>query len=100
MMCLCIIGSQRSSHSTSTTSGDLTGFRTSRLISSHSTWLTHVLLVTTTVRVINRVHCHTTNSRPFVSLGLVFMPSTTSLQQWLVSSTTTSDDANHSTAIS
>lgn len=55
-----------------------------------------MLLVTTTVSVVNWVHGNTTDLWPLVSLGLVLVVSTTSLEDWLVSTTTTGDKTNHS----
>lgn len=60
--------------------------------------VTDVLLVTTTVGMVNRVHGDTTHARPFLLLGQVLVEHITSLQERLVGSLATSDDADHSSA--
>merc|ERR1711976_1033983 len=52
-------------------------------------------MVTTTVRMLHRVHGHTTHLRPAVPLSLVFVVGTTSLQHGLVNTNTTSNNTNH-----
>ena len=59
--------------------------------------LTNVLMVTTTVRMVNGVHSNTTSTGPVVTLGLGTEVGTTSLQEGLVNTTTTSNDTNGST---
>jgi len=59
-----------------------------------------VLLVTTTMRVFNRVHGNTTNNRPAVALCLELVVLTASLEHWLVNTTTTSNNTDGSTAAS
>jgi len=53
-----------------------------------------VLMVTTTVGVVNWVHGNTTSTGPVVSLGLEFIVSSASLEQGLVNPSTTSDDTD------
>ena len=53
--------------------------------------MTNVLVVTTPVRVLNRVHSHTTHLRPAVALNLVLVVAGTSLKHRLVATTTTRD---------
>mmetsp|Transcript_36410 Transcript_36410/g.27005 ORF Transcript_36410/g.27005 Transcript_36410/m.27005 type:complete len:268 (-) Transcript_36410:26-829(-) len=98
MIHLHLISAKRSSYTTSSAGRDLTRLGTSRHVSSDSTWLTHVLLVTTTMRVINRVHGNTTNLWPLVSLNSVLVESTTCFQDWLVSSSTTGNQTDHGSA--
>jgi len=54
-------------------------------------------MVTTTVRMVYGVHGNTTSSGPAVTLSLVLVEGTTSLEQRLVNTTTTSDDTDGST---
>ena len=69
---LCFVsGTQRTADSARAASGDLAGLGPRRPVPPHCAGLSHVLLVTTTVRVINGVHRHTTHDGPLVSLGLV-----------------------------
>ena len=53
-----------------------------------------MLVVTTTVGMLDGVHGHTTHLRPAVTLDLVLVVSTTSLQHGLVDTSTSGDDAN------
>ena len=55
-------------------------------------------MVTTTMRVIDRVHTDTTDLGPFVSLHSVLVVAATSLQHGLIHTTTTSDKTDHGTA--
>jgi hypothetical protein len=53
-----------------------------------------MLMVTTTVGVLNRVHGNTSDLGPAVTLDLVLVVVVTGLQNGLISSATTSDDTN------
>lgn len=48
-----------------------------------------MLMVTTTVRMIDRIHSHTTSTGPVVTLSLVFVVRPSSLEQWLINPSTT-----------
>jgi len=87
-----------SSNETGSSSGNKTSFLTSWNISSNSRWMTNMLMVTTTMRMLNRVHSNTSNSRPVVSLSLSFEPRVGSLQERLISSLSSGDNTNHSSA--
>ena len=76
---------------TGTTGGDETDLGTSRTIATDRRGVTNVLVVTTPVRVLNRVHSHTTHLRPAVALNLVLVVAGTSLKHRLVATTTTRD---------
>jgi len=56
-----------------------------------------MLMVTTTVRMVDGVHGNTTSLGPAVTLDGELMLGTRGLQERLVRSATTSDDANHAT---
>ena len=60
--------------------------------------VTNVLVVTTTVRVVNGVHGHTTSARPAVALDAVLVVGTAGLEQGLVNTTTTGNNTDSSTA--
>lgn len=96
---LYFVSSHRSSNAASSTGGNLSGLGTGRAVTSDCTGLTHVLLVTSSVRVIHRVHGNTSDLGPLVSLDSVFVESTAGLQDRLVGSATTSDQTNHSSAV-
>ena len=53
-----------------------------------------MLVVTTTVRMVNRVHSNTTSTGPVVALGLVFAVRTAGLQEGLVNPSTTRNDTD------
>ena len=57
-----------------------------------------MLVITTTVRMLHRVHCHTTDLGPAVTFDLVFVISTASFQQGLVDTTTSGDDSDDCTS--
>jgi len=72
---------------------DKTDLATSWSASLDGGGFTDVLVVTTSVRMLNRVHGYTSDNWPAVALGLVLVVGTTSLQDGFVNTTTTSDDA-------
>lgn len=57
-----------------------------------------MLVITTTERMLNRVHAHTLDARPSAAFRLSLVVSSASLQHGLVGTTATSDDAEHGTA--
>ena len=57
-----------------------------------------MLLVTTTMGMVDGVHSNTSNLGPSVSLGLVLPVSSTSLEEGLIGSLSTGDDTNHTSA--
>lgn len=90
-------GRLATSQSTGSTRSDQTDLATVRSISSDGRGLTDVLVVTTTVRMLDWVHGHTTHLRPVVALHLVLVVGTASLQHRLVHTTTAGDQADHCT---
>lgn len=56
-----------------------------------------MLMVTTTVRMVDGVHGNTTSPGPVVALDGILMLRTRSLHEGLVGTATTSDDTNHTT---
>jgi len=93
---LCLSLSHGTAQASSSLSGNLTRLSTGAHVSLNSTGLTHVLLVTTTVGVINRVHGNTTDVGPLVSLSLVLVERTASLEDGLISSATARYEADGS----
>merc|ERR1719216_756188 len=57
-------------------------------------WVTNMLMVTTTMGMLDGVHGHTSDLGPAVPLDSVLVVSTASLEHGLVASTATSDDAD------
>lgn len=66
--------------------------------SGDSRGVTNVLLVTTTVGMVDGVHSDTSNLGPSVSLGLVLPVSSASLEEGLIGSLATGDNTNHTSA--
>ena len=60
--------------------------------------MTDVLMVTTTVRMLDGVHSDTSNSGPVALLGVRLVVGGVSSEKGLVSSLTASDDADHGSA--
>jgi len=87
-----------SAQTTGSSGGNETDLLTSRGISSDGRWVTNVLVVTSSVRMISGIHSHTSNSGPSVSLSLVLVIGNTGLQQRLVDSSSSSNEANRSSA--
>jgi len=57
-----------------------------------------MLMVTTTMRMLNWVHCDTSNSWPMLSLSLHLEPGVGSLKEWLIGSLASSANTNHGSA--
>ncbi len=86
------------SDETGSSGGDETALLSSGGVSSDGRWVTNMLMVTTTMRMLDWVHCDTSNSWPVLSLSSGLEPGVGSLEEWLVSSLTSSDDSDHSSA--
>lgn len=84
---------------TSTTGSNKTDLLTSGSLARNTGGVTNVLMITTTMRMVNRIHSHTTNGWPAVALGTVLVESTTGLEDGLVKTTTSSNNTNGSTAV-
>ena len=84
---------------TSAASGNETDLLTGRATATNGGGVSDVLVVATTVGVINRVHCDTTNLGPLVTLGPVLVAGTAGLGDGLVHTASTGDDADHGTAV-
>ncbi len=90
-----------SSDETSSSGGNETDLFTTRGFSAHCWRVTDMLLITTTMRMVHWVHGHTSDSWPgSSSLCLPSVVWVACLADWLVSSSTTGDDSDHSSAVS
>merc|ERR1712147_212033 len=87
------------SDKTSSSGGNKSDLMTTRCVSSNSRRMTNMLMVTTTVRMLDGVHGNTSDSRPMRSLGLHLEVHSVSLKERFVSSLTTSSNTNHSSAV-
>ncbi len=86
------------SDDTSSLSSDETTLLTAGSVSSGGSGVTNVLMVTTTVRMLDGVHSDTSNSGPVSLLGVGLVVGAVSSEERLVSSLTASADSNHSSA--
>jgi len=84
---------------TSTAGGNKTDLLSRRGVAGNSRGVADVLMVTSSVRVLNGVHGNTANNGPAVALGLVLIVRATGLEHRLLSTTSTSDQTDHSTAV-
>jgi len=87
-----------SSDSTSSSGGNKTDLLSTWGVSSGSGWVTHMLMVTTTMGMLDGVHSDTSNSWPISLLCLCFIVSSVGLEEGLVSSLSTGTDADHTSA--
>merc|ERR1719153_1011858 len=78
-----------SSDQTSPAGSNKTNLATSTLATGNSGCLTNMLMVTTTMGMLNWIHSNTSHLWPAVPLNPVFMESTTSFQNGLVNTSTT-----------
>ena len=86
------------SDGTSTLGGDKTTLLTARSISSGSSGVTDVLMVTTTMGMLDGVHSDTSDSGPVSLLGVRSVVGAVSSEERLISSLATGNDADHSSA--
>ena len=86
------------SDESSSSGSDKTALLSSGAVSSDGRWVTNMLMVTTTMRMLDWVHSDTSNSWPVLSLSSGLEPGVGSLEEWLVSSLSTSDDSDHGSA--
>jgi hypothetical protein len=90
---LCLLGTTEKTRSAGS---DKTGLLTLDGVSGDGRSLTNMLMVTTTVRMVDGVHGNTTSLGPAVTLDSELVLGTRSLEEGLVSSATTSDNTDHS----
>ena len=88
------------SDETSSSGSDKSALLSSGGVSSDGRWVTNMLMVTSTMRMLDWVHSDTTDSWPVLSLSSGLEPGVGSLEEWLVGSLSTGDDSNHSSASS
>ena len=88
------------SDGTGSLGGDETTLLTAGGVSSSGRGVTDVLMVTTTVRMLDGVHSDTSNSWPVSLLGVRSVVGGVGAEHRLIGSLTASDDSNHSSAAS
>ena len=89
-----------SSDGASPLGGNKSGLLTARGVSPGGRGVTNVLMVTTTVGMLDGVHGDTSNSGPVSLLGVRSVVGAVGAEHGLVSSLAAGDDANHSSAAS
>lgn len=89
-----------SSEKTSSSGGDKTDLLTWGSVSGYGSWVTDVLVVTSSVWMVDWVHGNTSNSWPHLSLGLESVMLSTGLQDWLISSLSSSNKSDGGSAVS
>lgn len=82
------------SEQTSSSGSNETSLLTGNSLSRDGRGLTNVLMVTTTVGMVDGVHSHTSGLGPRVSLDLVLVEGSAGLEQGLVDSSTTGNNTN------
>ncbi|KAI3485285.1 hypothetical protein L1887_51398 [Cichorium endivia] len=92
-----VLGLDGTADKTGAAGGDETDLLTGGGEAGAGGGLADVLVVTTTVRVVDGVHSHTTGARPRVALDLELVVGTAGLEQGLVDTATAGDDANGGT---
>lgn len=85
------------SNSSSTTGSNETDLLTRRGITADSGRVTNVLMVTSSVRMVDGVHGHTTNSWPAVSLSFIFVESTAGFKDRLLDTASSSNNTDGTT---
>jgi len=96
------LGSSSSSLSSKTTSppsSNETNLLSRRSITPDSTGVTNVLVVTSSVRMLNRIHSNTTHLGPAIPLHPKLVVSISSLKKRLLSPSTTCNLPNHGPAV-
>jgi len=91
-------GTGTTAQTTSTPSSNKTDLLARRRVSANGRCVTNVLMVTTTVGVLDGVHADTLDVWPAVALGLVLPVAATSLEHWLVDTTSAGNNTNRTTA--
>lgn len=97
-MGLLVLGLDASPVATRAAGGNETNLLTRGVVTGHGGRVADVLMVTTTVGVLHRVHGHTTHLGPLVPLHLVLVVSNTSLQDGLVHAAAAGNKAHHRAA--
>jgi len=92
-------GSLSSSNKSSSSGGDETDFLTMRCVPADGWRMSDMLLITTTMGMIYGIHSDSSNSGPSSAFCLVFVVLATGLANWLVWSSTSSANSDHSSAI-
>jgi hypothetical protein len=91
-------GTGTTTESTGSSGGDQTNLSARSSVSTDTSRETNMLMITTTEGMVHRVHAHTLNTRPSTAFGFIFVISSTGLEHRLISTTSTSNNTEHTTA--
>jgi len=94
---LLVADNARTTDSTSSSGGNQTDLLTWTGVTSHSTWLTNMLMVTTTVWMLDWILGDTSNLWPAITLHSKLVVGTASFQHWLVDSSAAGDQTQRGT---
>lgn len=86
------------SATTGSAGSDETNLLAGRAVATHGAGLAKMLMVTTTMGMVHRVHGHTLHIGPAASFRLVLVVGVTGLEQGLVGTASAGDDADHGAA--
>merc|ERR1711957_490774 len=89
-----------STDQTSPSSSNETALPSTGSVSPGSSGMSNVLMVTTTMRMLDRVHGNTTDSGPILPLRLSLVVGSVGFKEGLVASGTTGDNTDHGSAAS
>jgi len=95
---LLVLDLEATANETSAAGSNKTSLLTDGAITTAGRGVTNMLLVTTTVGMVDGVHSNTTDAGVVVLLGVTLPPGGTSLEERLVGTLATGDDTDHSTA--
>jgi len=88
-----------SSDESSSSGSNKSYFLSSWSESAESRGVSNVLLVSTTMRMVNRVHSNTSNHRPAPTFCFVLVVLVSCFANWFVNSASSSNNANHGSAV-
>jgi hypothetical protein len=103
---LCLVGANflvlvdTTANKTGSSGGNETNLLSRRSVSAASRSETDVLLVTTSVWMLDWVHSHTSNNRPHFPSSLVLVELLSGLENWLFNNTSRSNQSDHGSALS
>jgi len=85
--------------STSSSGSDETDLLTGRRVAPDCTWLTNMLMITTTVRMLDWILCDTSNLGPAVTLDTVLVVGSAGFQDRLINSSTAGNEAKNGSVL-
>merc|ERR1711972_739628 len=96
LILLFVVDDSGTSGSTGSSGGDKTDLFTWRGISSNGRWFTDMLVVSSSVWMLDWIFGDTSNLWPAVSLDSEFVVGSSGFEHWFINSSTTGDESKHS----